>query len=110
MYRELLKSQLDLVARGEDPMEVYREPDRNQCIALPQEEAARVFFEREREMSTRMRYQGASDKHGPLRSAVIDLFAQAEAQAARGEPLLPPVEPPEYPVGYMEHRNAVLIP
>ncbi|MEK7216093.1 MAG: Rieske 2Fe-2S domain-containing protein, partial [Chloroflexota bacterium] len=110
MYRELLKAQLEVGARGEDPMEVYRDPAQNRCIVLPQEEALRVFFEREREMSARMRYQGASDKHGPLRSMVTGLFAEAEARLAGGEPLLPPIEPPGYPVGYMEHRSAVLIP
>jgi len=37
MYRELLREQVERVERGEEPMEVYRDPARNVCIDLPQE-------------------------------------------------------------------------
>lgn len=38
LYRELLMEQMDKVARGEDPMEVYRDPAKNQMITMPHEE------------------------------------------------------------------------
>ena len=35
-------------------------------------------------------------------------FLEAEARAAAGEALLPPVEPPVIPVGDIEHRELVI--
>lgn len=38
LYRELLMEQLDRVERGEDPMNVYRDPGKNQLIEFPMAE------------------------------------------------------------------------
>ena len=37
LYRKLLFDQLDVVARGGDPLGVVRDPERNAVIELPQE-------------------------------------------------------------------------
>lgn len=37
MFRRLLEEQLQLVKDGGDPMCVFRDPKRNQCVVLPQE-------------------------------------------------------------------------
>ncbi|MDF2118670.1 Rieske 2Fe-2S domain-containing protein [Roseiarcaceae bacterium H3SJ34-1] len=36
-YRKLLKEQMDIVASGGEPMNVHRDPERNECIVLPAE-------------------------------------------------------------------------
>ncbi|GAB7389128.1 aromatic ring-hydroxylating dioxygenase subunit alpha [Bacillaceae bacterium] len=38
MYRQLLMKQLKLVESGQDPMCVFRDPAKNECLELPQEE------------------------------------------------------------------------
>ena len=37
MYRRLLEEQMKVVADGGEPMNVHRDPDKNECIPLPQE-------------------------------------------------------------------------
>lgn len=36
-YRQILQQQMDKVARGQEPMNVHRDPKKNQCIVLPAE-------------------------------------------------------------------------
>jgi len=36
-YRDLLKTQMDLVAAGGEPINVVRDPEKNECIVLPAE-------------------------------------------------------------------------
>jgi len=42
LYRQLLQEQLERVERGEDPIEVYRDPALNQFIRLPRERVKHV--------------------------------------------------------------------
>jgi 5,5'-dehydrodivanillate O-demethylase len=39
LFRKLMKESLERVERGEDPMNVYRDPARNVCLELPVERA-----------------------------------------------------------------------
>lgn len=54
LYRDLLKEQIERVERGEDPMEVYRDPAHNQMILLPRERVKHV---------ARLRADGASESN-----------------------------------------------
>ncbi len=114
MYRELLLQEIEKVQRGEDPMEVYRDPAQNHCILLPQEDVAgadgRRHTRADERMSERMTFRAASDRHGPLRELATRLFVEAEERAAAGDALIPAVPAPTYPVGYLEHRAVVIRP
>ena len=105
MYRELPKEQLDRSDRDEPLLEIYRDPAQNQCIMLPQEElgynGAR-FQPRQRTLGRQV--------NGPEWDNVVTLFHEAEARSDRGESLLPPIEPPAYPVGVELHRDLPLQP
>ena len=39
MFRNLLEEQMAIVADGGEPMNVHRDPEKNRCIVLPQEES-----------------------------------------------------------------------
>lgn len=39
LFRKLLKENIDEVRRGEDPMNVFRDPAKNVCLELPVERA-----------------------------------------------------------------------
>ncbi|MSQ28283.1 MAG: aromatic ring-hydroxylating dioxygenase subunit alpha [Dehalococcoidia bacterium] len=106
-YRELVREQLDRVERGEEPIEVYRDPDKNTCIALPDVNSPR----RPAQMITGSQSSAAGDlKYSPIRDLVLSLREEAAEHIARGGPLLPAPELPVYPMGDSRHRELQLLP
>jgi len=72
LYRKLLKENLEKVQRGEDPMNVFRDPAKNVCLDLPVEKAkfgSMIYKPGERR-------GGNSGKYSPL-------LKEAEALAAK---------------------------
>jgi 5,5'-dehydrodivanillate O-demethylase len=114
MYRQLLLEQLGRVERGDDPMEVYRDPAANGTVQLPAETGVSSGPSRVKNpagaamITQRDRLNTFEDKFGPLTDYAAGLFRQAEERMARGEPMITAPPAPVYPVGHMEHRGAVL--
>lgn len=105
MYRELLLEQIERVESGLDPIEVYRDPAKNQIIMLPQEESPyghtptshdRLFTEQERNRN-HLRYD-------PSYEELEAMFREAKAAEAQGA-ISPPPELPVLPVGVQLHRS-----
>jgi 5,5'-dehydrodivanillate O-demethylase len=71
LYRKMLFDQMAKVAAGEDPVGIVRDPERNRCIDLPQEEEkyghGHAFLAEAIELS-HVRYS-------PIREQIINLFA-----------------------------------
>ena len=113
MYRELLREQVEKVERGEDPIGMFRSPAPNGIIELPQEEVDRDPVTPNQPYKTYglqvLMNPGTCEQFSPLRDTLIDLFRTAEAMALRGEPLMPPLEPPVYPPGRIDHRAVQLL-
>ena len=116
MYRQLLLEQLERVERGEEPMEVYRDPAANTCIQLPAETGVSSGPSSVKNpagavmMMERTRLNTFEDKFGPLTDHAVGLFREAAGRMAQGEPMITAPPAPVYPVGYMEHRAAELRP
>ena len=113
MYRELLREQVEKVERGEDPIGMFRSPAPNGIIELPQEEVDRDPVTPNQPYKTYglqvLMNPGTCEQFSPLRDTLIDLFRTAEEMASRGEPLMPPLEPPVYPPGRIDHRAVQLL-
>ena len=85
LYRQLLREQIEIVADGGQPMNVFRDPERHQCIDLP---TIRQWYGRGRaEDGT---YQKGSamamsvSRYGPVADLVERLFTEeAEAKASK---------------------------
>lgn len=115
MFRELLFEQLERVERGEDPMEVYRDPDKNACIELFQEEHFGTRGSRQgppggprggrRSRFTEAGLKQNSLKFSPMVNTLRDLFEEAEERASKGEVLLPAPPRPDYSVDGTQHRE-----
>ncbi len=74
-YRKMLREQLEKVERGEDPINVFRDPSKNICIDLPHEEKSRRGgFKR---VQTDQRRRGNVGKYSQLSDQIQDLFDQA---------------------------------
>jgi 5,5'-dehydrodivanillate O-demethylase oxygenase subunit len=69
LYRQLLKENVERVARGEDPMNVFRDPTQNVCLALPVEEAKLGGRAR---MQPGQRRAGGATKYSPLLQALSE--------------------------------------
>ena len=50
LYRSVLMEQMERVARGEDPMGVVRDPEKNRMIVIPREHEALRAFEQKRDV------------------------------------------------------------
>ena len=110
MYRELLQEQIDRVARGEDPMEVYRRLEQNEVITLPLELKYDLASPRSRDsMFASPDFEWSHLKFSPTISEVRALYSDAAERAARGEPVLPVPDLPVVPVGTRTHRSVVII-
>jgi 5,5'-dehydrodivanillate O-demethylase len=83
MLRELVEEQIDRVARGEDPIEVYRDPAKNQMIELPQERVKHGSAQWGRPDGIR---DGLS-QHMPTPPILFELFRQVQEREERGEAL-----------------------
>lgn len=74
-YRKMLREQLEKVRRGEDPINVFRDPSKNVCIDLPHEEKSRRGDFRK--VQTDRRRRGNVGKYSRLSDQVHALFDQA---------------------------------
>ena len=83
MFRNLLIEQIERVERGEEPMEVYRDPQQASLIELPQETTKHGQANWGRPGSQR---DGLS-RHMPTPQIVGELFQKAEALEAAGHQL-----------------------
>jgi len=67
LYRHLLDKQIKLVAAGKDPMNVFRDPNKNVCLKLPTEGREKFLTGR---LGARLRYskrfKPLSDRRTPL--------------------------------------------
>jgi 5,5'-dehydrodivanillate O-demethylase len=83
VYRELLQEQIERVERGEEPMEVYRDPAHNQIVELPQElrKHGNAHWGRPAAMNDGLY------RHMPVPASVMELFDRASELEARGEAL-----------------------
>ncbi|HZT06876.1 MAG TPA: Rieske 2Fe-2S domain-containing protein [Chloroflexota bacterium] len=69
IYRNLLKENIERVARGEDPMNVFRDPEENDYIWLPVEKNSYRFGDRG---NLRVNRSGQASKYSPvLKDAVV---------------------------------------
>jgi 5,5'-dehydrodivanillate O-demethylase len=79
LYRKMLKEQLEKIQRGEDPMNVFRDPAKNIFIDLPHEEKSRRGGYQKVQKDGRRR--GNIGKYSQLKEQVEALFAQAVEQS-----------------------------
>jgi 5,5'-dehydrodivanillate O-demethylase len=82
LYRKLLRQQLDALAAGHDPMNVFRDPAANQRLDLP---VAEVRPENQFGRSALHRGFAVDDieRYSPVLDQLVDLYAQAAE--ARGD-------------------------
>jgi 5,5'-dehydrodivanillate O-demethylase len=80
LYRRLLREQLEKVAEGVDPMNVFRDPENNQCVVVSQE---KVYYGRSRRHVGS--YQNVHQRFSPVIQQVDELFQKA-AEAAEKSP------------------------
>ena len=106
MYRELLKEQMERVEQGEDPMGVFRDPEKAAYIGLPQEG---LDHDEVRHSPKEYMFSGShgrlddhinqSDaRYSPLVSELLELSVEAQRRFEAGEGVLPPRITPIYPV------------
>ena len=99
LYRNLLQEQLELVQRGEDPMEVYRDPGQNEIIELFHESVHRPG------LFKGYKFTGGHMKFSPTLGEVQELYRQAEALGESGGPLHPYTPPPSSSWEKSEHHQ-----
>ena len=63
LYRRLLDNQMQVVASGKDPINVFREPGKNICLNLPTESREKFLTGR---LDARSRYSQRFKARGPL--------------------------------------------
>jgi len=78
LFRKLLQQEYDKVRRGEDPLATIRDPAKNQCISLPQEEK-HYYSQEDPEPDLR---RMPSLKYNPEIEQIVALFKPAAAAAA----------------------------
>ncbi len=84
MFRQMLEEQIDQVARGEEPMEVYRDPSQASFVELPQERRKHGTEHWGRPSATP---RDGLTRHMPTPPVLFDLFRQAEELEAAGQEL-----------------------
>jgi 5,5'-dehydrodivanillate O-demethylase len=105
MYRELLAKQMTLANEGVDPMNVFRDPAKNQILEYPTEREEKRYGGRVKEEGT-VSYQRKD--YNPYWKDIEAVFREAAERRARGEVLLPNVYAPEGPI--LDHREANILP
>lgn len=123
LYREMLVEQMERVERGEDPIEVYRDPSQNEMIVIPTERI-REEDTRSVDRATLVQRQASGNGLDGGRAAVQyvqrryypagDLVRAAQRDAAErvaaGQDLLPEIAPPELRLAPEYHREGVILP
>ena len=113
-YRNLILEQLDKMERGETPINIFTDPAKNQCISLPQEA---LGYDRQSAKPSELMFTAAQGPQPPSdlkfsakREWLFQLAREADERVARGEPLLPPMVSPVYPIVPGEHVELRLVP
>jgi len=75
-YRQLLKDNLDLIAQGKDPMNVFRDPAENQYLDLPSEYWQMSF---DRENNGTFSRTGGTSKYSPVIADAMKRLGQEDA-------------------------------
>lgn len=119
LYREMLLEQMEVVARGADPIEVYRDPAKNQFIGFalehgedaPVGQRAAPAAEVEQRQSARdLSKVRSASRNPPLDPVRRAARRQAAELAAAGQPLLPPNPHPEPQLARPHHREGLIRP
>ena len=76
LYRRLLKEQMEKVAEGVDPMNVFRDPAENQCVTLPIEPS---FYNRGPGKYTSGLLQAGTSRYSPIVDMVDGVMARRRA-------------------------------
>ena len=120
LYRELLLEQMEKVERGEEPMEVYRDPAQNQLIEFllenaeqPQAPARSGPAAERQQAATRrnmdnVRYVQA--RYYPTGEQLRAARQAAAERVAAGQELLPRITPPSPQIEPGKHREGVIRP
>ncbi len=105
MYRELLAKQMTLANEGVDPMNVFRDPSKNQYLNFPTEREGKRY-------GGRVKEEGAINyprkDYNPYWKDIEAAYREAAQRGARGEELLPVVYAPEGAI--LDHREAKILP
>jgi 5,5'-dehydrodivanillate O-demethylase len=87
MYRQLIREQMDLVARGEDPMCVFRDPSRNVVLELPLESGDKLGTGNEPSEEYLRRIGCSEQTNDPLFQAMIEaLIERGRARETASRP------------------------
>jgi 5,5'-dehydrodivanillate O-demethylase len=122
LYRDMCFEQMEKVERGEDPIEVYRDPEQNQLVAFDIEGGGGFA-----QPTPGVAAQGSGEDGPPVRPnidavkyvqsrfypAAAQIRAARQAAAARaaaGQPLLPKIVPPDPQVDPEGYREGVINP
>ena len=76
-FRRMLMRELEKIERGEDPIGVLRDPERNKDIVLPMEKGKGMYADGFASYLKRMAVQ-----HSPIRPELVKLFAPGMREAA----------------------------
>ena len=112
MMRELVREQIEKVERGEEPMEVYRDPAKNQVIDLPQED---LSYDARQSRSLAEQFHGVLlqqdwTRFSPAQDLLREVFEEADDWKAQGKALMPMTHAPAVDVDAGEHKAVVLQP
>jgi hypothetical protein len=120
MYREMLLEQMEKVERGEDPMEVYRDPAKNQFIGFALEHAdqpqpsAPSGPGQEMMQNQAVRNMDAvkyvQARYYPTGDQLKAARREARERVAAGGQLLPPIAPPSQDAEAESHREGLIMP
>jgi 5,5'-dehydrodivanillate O-demethylase len=77
MYRKMLKRELEKVERGEDPIGIVRDPDKNRVIALPRERGKDMYSDG---FVSQLRRQMSN--FSPIADDLIEVFTKNRGRAA----------------------------
>ena len=77
LFRELLRQQIDLVEDGGEPMNVFRDPEKNVCINVPPRNGSPLEWGGPNNIFIR-RVNGPF-KHSPIVTEMVERFQGPEA-------------------------------
>ena len=100
--------------RGETLINIFNDPAKNQCIALPQDG---LDYDTKSAKPSELMFTAAQGPQPPSdlrfsakREWLFQIGRDADERVARGEPLLPPMVSPVYPIVPGQHVELRLVP